>query len=153
MFSPHLVNTPDLFDIQKELLDIIFDIIEKEIPKVQSGTVNIAFITDEAMQEFNAEYRGVDETTDVLSFHYFEDFRWLTTENIAGEIVFSETKIIKQAAEYKNAPEAEFAKLLVHSILHILGYDHETEEEYEAMHSQEQKIEKILLEKIGMRIY
>lgn len=153
MFSPHLINTPTWFELQKELVDIIFDVIGKEVPIIQSGTVNIAFITDEAIRELNAEYRGIDKVTDVLSFHYFEDFAWLTTENIAGEIVLSESRIMEQSKEYNNTPEAELAKLLIHSTLHLLGYDHETDEEYEAMREQEQKIEKILLEKIGMRIY
>lgn len=134
-------------------MDVVFDTIEKEIPITQSGTINIAFITDEAIRELNAEYRGIDKVTDVLSFHYFEDFTGLTEENIAGEIVLSESRILEQSKEYNNTPEAEFAKLLIHSILHILGYDHEEDEEYQTMHEQEQKIEKILLEKIGMRIY
>jgi len=153
MFSPTLINTPTSFDLQKKLVDLIFESIGTTIPIPQSGTVNIAFIEDDAIRELNAEYRGIDATTDVLSFHYFEDYSSVPPEEIAGEIVLSESRIMKQAGEYKNTPEAEFAKLLIHSTLHLLGYDHETDEEYQAMHPQEQKIEKILLEKIGMTIY
>ena len=64
----------------------------------------------------------------------------------------SESKILSQALEYGNTPEIEFAKLLIHSSLHLLGYDHEDDEEYEEMHAEEQKIEKILLEKMGVSI-
>lgn len=118
----------------------------------QAGTVNIAFLSDEEIQELNKNHRGIDKTTDVLSFHYFEDFIGLKDGEIAGEIIMSEAKILSQAEEYGNTPEAEFAKLLIHSTLHLLGYDHEDEEEYEEMHAEEQKIEKILLEKMGVRI-
>ena len=65
----------------------------------------------------------------------------------------SEAKVLSQAKEYGNTPEAEFTKLLIHSTLHLLGYDHEDDEEYEEMHAEEQKIEKILLEKIGVAIH
>ena len=64
----------------------------------------------------------------------------------------SEAKILSQAEEYVNTPEAEFTKLLIHSTLHLLGYDHEDDEEYEEMHAEELKIEKILLEKMGIVI-
>lgn len=89
----------------------------------------------------------------MLSFHYFDDFSNLSATEVVGEIILSESRIIEQAREYGNTLEAEFAKLLIHSALHILGYDHEEDEEYQVMREQEQKIEKILLEKIGMRIY
>ena len=118
----------------------------------QAGTVNIAFLSDDEIQVLNKNYRGIDKTTDVLSFHYFEDFEWLKDDEIAGEIIMSESKILSQAEEYGNIPETEFAKLLIHSSLHLLGYDHENDEEYEEMHTEEQKIEKILLEKMGVSI-
>lgn len=118
----------------------------------QAGIVNIAFLSDDEIQELNKNYRNIDKTTDVLSFHYFEDFSGLQSDDIAGEIIMSEAKILSQATEYGNTPEAEFTKLLIHSTLHLLGYDHEDDEEYEEMHAEEQKIEKILLEKMGVVI-
>jgi probable rRNA maturation factor len=73
-------------------------------------------------------------------------------EEIAGEIILSEAKILIQATEYGNTPEAEFAKLLIHSTLHLLGYDHEDDEEYKEMHAEELKIEKILLDEMEIVI-
>jgi probable rRNA maturation factor len=110
-------------------------------------------LSDDEIQELNKMHRGIDKTTDVLSFHYFEDFTDLKDDEIAGEIIMSETKILSQAKEYGNTSEAEFAKLLIHSTLHLLGYDHENDEEYEEMHIEEQKIEKILLEKMRVEIW
>jgi rRNA maturation RNase YbeY len=48
----------------------------------------------------NKEYRNIDKTTDVLSFHYYDNFSELSNEDIAGEIILSESKIISQAKEY-----------------------------------------------------
>ncbi|MDD2892208.1 MAG: rRNA maturation RNase YbeY [Candidatus Gracilibacteria bacterium] len=152
MFTPSLLNSPTSFTPRPELIEVIFRAISEQIDITQSGTVNIAFLLDDEIQSLNNTHRGIDKTTDVLSFHYFEDFTGLKDDEIAGEIIMSEAKILSQAEEYGNTPEAEFAKLLIHSTLHLLGYDHEDDEEYKKMRAEEQKIEKILLEKMGVRI-
>lgn len=152
MFTPSLLNSPASFAPRPEVIETIFRAISEQVDIDQAGTVNIAFLGDDEIQELNKTHRGIDKTTDVLSFHYFEDFTGLKSKEIAGEIIMSEAKILSQAEEYGNTPEAEFAKLLIHSTLHLLGYDHEDDEEYEEMHEEEQKIEKILLEKMGVQI-
>ena len=106
----------------------------------QNGILNIAFISDEEMQNLNKNYRGKDASTDVLSFHYFEDFSEITPTDIAGECIFSESKILSQAVEYGHTPKEEFEILLIHSILHILGFDHEDDEDYEDMWKWEKEI-------------
>lgn len=120
MFSSSLLNTPASFTPHPEIIETIFRTISEHIDIPQNGTVNIAFLSDEEIQELNKTHRGIDKATDVLSFHYFEDFTPLKSEEIAGEIILSEPKIIEQAKEYGNSPEAEFAKLLIHSVLHLL---------------------------------
>ncbi|MDD5376872.1 MAG: rRNA maturation RNase YbeY [Candidatus Gracilibacteria bacterium] len=152
MFTPSLLNIANSFAPRSGLIETVFRAISEQVDIPQSGTVNIAFLGDNEIQELNKTHRGIDRTTDVLSFHYFEDFTGLKDDEIAGEIILSEAKILSQATEYGNTPEAEFAKLLIHSTLHLLGYDHEDDQEYEEMHVEEQKIEKILLEKMGVRI-
>lgn len=97
------------------------------------------------MRAYNRDYRGMDKTTDVLSFHYFDDFALCGETETAGEILLSESRIREQAPEYGNSPEAETYKLLIHSLTHLLGYDHETDEEYEAMKEMEEKVEKMLI--------
>lgn len=153
MFHPTLINTPESFSVSDSVIETIFQAIAEQVDIPQNGTVNIAFLSDEEIQELNKNYRGIDRTTDVLSFHYFEDFTDLESEEIAGEIILSESKIIEQAKEYGNTLEAECAKLLIHSCLHLLGHDHEDDEEYAEMREEEIKIEKILLEKTGTTIH
>jgi probable rRNA maturation factor len=95
----------------------------------------------------NNTYRQKDYVTDVLSFHYFEDFSWIKANDTAGEIILNEGKIKSQAIEYGLWEEREFYKLLIHSMLHILWYDHEEDEDYELMNSLENIIWKEIFEK------
>jgi len=77
--------------------------------------------TNEEIKDLNKEYRNVDSETDVLSFPMNEEFDGV---NILGDIVISTQKIIEQADEYKHSKEREMIYLIVHSMLHLLGYDH-----------------------------
>ncbi len=95
-----------------------------------------------SIQELNKDHRGIDKATDVLSFHYFDDFSELTTDDIAWEIIMCEEILIEQAIEFELGNDGEFYKLLIHSILHILWYDHEKDDEYEIMHRLEEMVAK-----------
>lgn len=99
----------------------------------QNGILNIAFLSDEEIRVLNRDHRGIDKTTDVLSFHYYDDFSDLGSDDIAGEIILSESRILAQALEHQHSPQKETEILVLHSILHIIGYDHEEDEEYEEM--------------------
>ena len=58
------------------------------------------FVDAESIQNLNKKYRNKDEVTDVLSFHYFDDFSFLSENDVAGEIVLHQDKIISQGQEY-----------------------------------------------------
>ena len=82
------------------------------------------------MHEMNRDYRGIDRTTDVLSFALedegkFEDFREL------GDIFVSIPKMKAQAKEYGHSEKRELSFLVCHGLLHLLGYDHTRSEEEE----------------------
>lgn len=139
MFQYILNNKPS-FDIDTKIIDDIFKNISNNIPEIQNGTLTIVFLDDDSIQNLNKTYRNIDKTTDVLSFHYYDDFWELTSEEIAGEIILSETKILAQAKEYWLWNQKEFYKLLIHSILHILWYDHEQDHDYEIMQAKESLI-------------
>ena len=146
MFSYILISKPS-FDIKEKEIDNIFESISNNIQKKQNGTLNIVFLDDDSIQNLNKKYRNIDKTTDVLSFHYFDDFRELKKEDTAWEIILSETKIISQGKEYWLWSEWEFYKLIIHSVLHILWYDHENDEDYIEMKKLEEKIHKEVFEK------
>jgi probable rRNA maturation factor len=104
------------------------------------------------MQTLNRQYREKDATTDVLSFHYFENFENLGVDDVAGEILLCESKVFTQSEEFEHTPEAEIYKLITHGILHIVGYDHETDSEYEVMHPKEIEVTNMLRAKHQIKI-
>ena len=91
--------------------------------------VDITFVNDEQMRELNKEHRNIDKTTDVLSFPLGEngvyDKHPETGAALLGDIVISIPKAFSQAEEYDHSVQREMAYLTAHSMLHLLGYDHE----------------------------
>lgn len=148
MFSYQILNHPESFTIDETRVDEIFQTMSTNVDIVQEGSLNIAFLSDDEIESLNREYRGIDKTTDVLSFHYFDDFSQLWDDEVAGECIFSESRILSQAEEHGHSPREEFEILLIHSILHILWYDHESDEEYEEMKEVEDIIRRIIIDKI-----
>jgi probable rRNA maturation factor len=125
---------------------LIVSLVSEQVPRVQKGIINLAFVDDETMREYNKKYREKDSTTDVLSFHYFEDFSTCSVDEVVGEILFSESKILSQALEHGHDPKVEFQILLIHSLLHLLGFDHETDDEYAEMWEIEKKLRETCME-------
>ena len=100
--------------------------------------VSVTLTDSENIQDLNLRFRGIDAPTDVLSFPLF-DFEGETDEppvdevlNMLGDIVLNLERTKSQAEEFGHSFEREAAFLTVHSMLHLLGYDHETGEEDEA---------------------
>jgi len=146
MFTYNLLSKPN-FTIKPEVIDNIFNIISKIVKKEQNWVLNIVFLDPDSIQKLNNDYRKIDKTTDVLSFHYYDDFEKLKEIDLAWEIILSEEKIISQWIEYKLWSEKEFYKLIIHSILHILWYDHELDNEYKIMQELELKVWQEVFEK------
>lgn len=91
--------------------------------------VSITFVDNPTIHELNARYRNVDRETDVLSFPLGEngvyDENLDTGAKLLGDIVISIPKAMEQAKEYNHSLQREIGFLTVHSMLHLLGYDHE----------------------------
>ena len=115
--------------------------------------VSVTVVDNKEIQEINKIYRNIDKATDVLSFPMYQyekaaDFDNLddsafnpeSGELLLGDIVISAEKVTAQAKEYGHSKEREFAFLLVHSMLHLLGYDHMEEEERLVMESKQKEI-------------
>lgn len=107
--------------------------------------VSVTFTDDEAIRALNAEYRNIDRSTDVLSFPLFDDDFDDGEKAALGDVIMSLERADAQAREYGHSLEREVAFLTVHSVLHLLGYDHETSEEDEKeMFFKQDEIMKIL---------
>lgn len=99
----------------------------------QKAEVSVTFTDNKKIHELNLAYRNVDRPTDVLSFPLSENGEFDTDGEavLLGDIVLSLEKAASQAEEYGHSFEREIAFLTVHSMLHLLGYDHETSPEDE----------------------
>ena len=137
MFKFEIINPPKYFTIKENLIHKIFEELDVLEQKKFFWILNIVFVTNNEIKELNRNYRKIYKITDVLSFHYYDDFSSLDESEIAGEIILSEEKIIEQWKEYKLWSKLEFYKLLIHSSLHILWYDHEDDEDYKIMKEKE----------------
>lgn len=121
--------------------------------------VNVLLTMNEQIQEMNRDFRGIDRATDVLSFPMNEykmpeDFEGLESseasfdpesgELLLGDIVISKEKVISQADEFGHSKEREYAFLIVHSVLHLIGHDHIEEEDRLIMEAEQKEILEIL---------
>ena len=119
----------------------------KEInPK--GGIISFLFCDDEAIQALNKEYRGKEKATNVLSFpselDYPEDIPDLTP--LIGDIAIAYETCVKEASDLQIDFESHLTHLIIHGILHLLGYDHIEDAEAEQM----EQLERDLLAKMGL---
>ena len=94
----------------------------------QDAEVNVTFVDDAQIHEYNLEFRNIDRSTDVLSFPLGDGGQWdinpETNMAMLGDIVISLEHAVAQAEEYDHSFEREVGYLTVHSMMHLLGYDH-----------------------------
>ncbi len=133
---------------------IIFTLNHEGFP--YEAEVNVILTDDISIREINLEYRDIDKSTDVLSFpmlnldsagdftsikEYLEDnFNPDTGEVMLGDIIISVPKVTEQAAAYGHTVKREFAFLIVHSVFHLLGYDHMTPKDAAFMENKQETI-------------
>ncbi len=114
---------------------------------VENGSeVSVTFVTNDKIQEINREYRGKDLPTDVISFAMEElgegeiVLKGADIPRILGDIIISVPKAKEQANDYGHSYLRELGFLAVHGFLHLLGYDHETEEQEKEMFTKQREI-------------
>lgn len=105
--------------------------------------LSLILTDDDTVRKLNHKYRSLNETTDVLSFSFQEDGRFISPPGAKahlGEIVVSYPQAESQALEAGHTVEKEVTMLIVHGVLHILGYDHELPEQASIMQDRERTI-------------
>lgn len=98
-----------------------------EMIGVQNQGATVLFTSDRLMRKLNRDYRGKDCTTDVLSFPSEQTSFEKASEAHLGDVVISVEQASRQAAEYRLEMDGEVAQLILHGLLHLCGYDHETD--------------------------
>lgn len=108
--------------------------------------ISLSFVSVDEIRSLNKTYRNMDRPTDVLSFPLQEDFDSIEPDEeiMLGDVVICLEKARDQAAEYGHSEEREIVYLFVHSVCHLLGYDHMDEEEKSVMRDAEEKVMKYL---------
>ncbi len=134
-----IINQTDYEINVKELEDLLNYALKKE--KIQNAEFNIIFVDNEKIKEINRQYRGIDKVTDVISFA-LEDDRTFPISDIRmlGDIFVSVDKMKTQAQEYGTGEKRECAFLIIHGLLHLLGYDHMTKDEEKIMFKRQEEI-------------
>jgi probable rRNA maturation factor len=112
-----------------------------------SYEVSLVFTDSEKVRQLNRDYRGVDEPTDVLAFYMLpqkeaDSSFALPPDGVTrlGEVIISYPQAAEQAREQGYSPEKELALLIIHGILHLLGYDHEEPEGESKMRGREREL-------------
>lgn len=125
-----------------EITEEIKNLIGKSISAVlkvenldQNVEVSVSFVGDDEIRDLNREYRGVDKSTDVLSFPMDDEF--IIDNRILGDVIINTRRVMEQAEELGHSNERELSYLSVHSILHLLGYDHMEDEDKKEMRERE----------------
>ncbi|AIS52182.1 endoribonuclease YbeY [Thermoanaerobacter kivui] len=139
------INSENLKELVERVIQTVLE-IEEVVDNVE---VSVSFVDNEEIQKLNKYYRGIDSPTDVLSFPLvefeeiysdIEEEEEIEKVHPIGDIVISLEKAMEQSLEYGHSFEREVAYLTAHSMLHLLGYDHETEEDKKIMRQKEEEV-------------
>ena len=147
-------------DYEKIAREVILQALEEEGCPYECE-IGLTLVNDDSIREINKEYRNIDRSTDVLSFPMLEypapaDFDFLeeaddsasaddsfnpdTGELMLGDIIISVDHVMAQAEQYGHSIQREYAFLIAHSMLHLMGFDHMTPEEAQVMETEQEKI-------------
>jgi len=127
-------------------------LLEDIATRLTSREIDLTLCYNNTIQQYNKEYRQKDKATDVLSFPVENDFILDSNLMPLGSIVISVDFVQEKAREYKHSEASEMALLFIHGLLHLLGYDHETDagemREKEALIIKKFKLPKSLIVRI-----
>ncbi len=119
----------------------------------QPVELTIKFVSRAEIRRLNCQFRQVDKVTDVLSFPAYQlkpgQMVQSSSQNLAylGDMAICGTQTRKQAKDYGKSYKSEVQKLVIHSILHLMGYDHIVDYDYKIMHQKEEELEQKLSKK------
>lgn len=153
-------NRQNKVEASEELIERLTEVIEfalKEEEVNMKCEISLLFVDNNEIKEINNETRGINRETDVLSFPMLEyenkkvfkdmykDYKFSQCdfdgdELVLGDIVLSLEKALEQSKEFNHSYEREASYLVVHSVLHLLGYDHMEDDDKTIMRSREEDI-------------
>lgn len=156
----NIENEQNLIELDEKLIEAISDTIRYTLENQgvsYEGEVSVLLVDNETIRGINRDTRDIDKATDVLSFPMIDyepgkTYRELYKNHkfgveyfdgdalVFGDVVLSIEKAIEQAEEYGHSIKREVCYLVIHSVLHLLGYDHMDEYDKIKMRTEEEKI-------------
>jgi probable rRNA maturation factor len=153
-------NRQEKLEVTEEFVAKLTEVIEFALKEEEVNIkceVSLLFVDNDEIREINNENRGIDRETDVLSFpmleyedkkvfkEIYKDYKFSPIdfdgeELVLGDIVLSLEKVLEQSKDFNHSYEREASYLVVHSVLHLLGYDHMEEDEKKVMRNREEEI-------------
>lgn len=138
------VHNETWYEIKSSILQQFKEVLVTEGFVDEEASISLACVDNTTMQALNNEYSGIDAPTDVLSFpeQDLDDFmaQNLQSGALLGEIVIAVDVMKEQAPKYDNSVDEEFCRLFTHGVLHLIGYDHQDDEQKKEMQSKEDYI-------------
>lgn len=145
----------DFLSVARDVMEAVLD--QEECP--YEAQISLVLTDDDTIHSTNKEFRGIDRATDVLSFPMVDfpspaDYSVLEEDDscfhpesgelLLGDIMISVPRAVEQAREYGHSVKREYAFLIAHSMLHLLGYDHMEDEERILMEEKQEQALKYL---------
>lgn len=134
------------FALEQELLDKMEEgaalCVTEEGINVERVEISLTLVDGEEIRELNRDYRNVDKVTDVLSFPQYDNIEQMPDDEeiLLGDVVICKEQAEIQASEYGHSLEREMVYLFIHSVCHLLGYDHMDEDEKAVMRAKEESV-------------
>jgi probable rRNA maturation factor len=135
---PEIINNQRKFKLKWQVFQDFAEVAIVKIQEAKDKNFDVAFVSDRRLRKINKQFRGKNSTTDVLSFAFEADEFDIAAEQISdknkssldflGDIVISIEQAQKQAGENDLDLETEIKQLILHGILHLCGYDHESDD-------------------------
>ncbi|OPJ60006.1 rRNA maturation RNase YbeY [Clostridium chromiireducens] len=153
-------NRQEKLEVKDSLIDQLKKVIEFTLKEEEVNIeceISLVFVDNDEIKQINNDTRRINKETDVLSFpmleyeeqkvfkEMYKDYKFSQSdfdgdELVLGDVVLSLEKALEQSKEFNHSFEREASYLVVHSILHLLGYDHMEDDEKKIMRSREEEI-------------
>lgn len=135
-YEIEIANLQQAVEIDENMVYRLISFVLRE-EDIEEAEISIAFVDEEEIKKLNEEYRKIPEPTDVLAFLYE------VTPYIVGEIIVAPEYVERQARQYGVAFMKELTMLLIHGMLHLLGYEHEkSSREADLMWRRQEELER-----------
>ena len=144
-----LIDNRSNYELSDEMKSVFEKVCMESLVYEEFDTdceISLSLVNDEEIHEINKQFRNIDRPTDVLSFPQltFEEGEEADVnengEIVLGDIIISVDKAKEQAGEFGHSMKREMAFLAVHSMLHLMGYDHMVDEERKVMEAKQEEI-------------